>query len=359
MSTIYINGKFTIAKITGVQRVAWELHQRLIEKLKDRGVTCQLLSPSKQIKKFKLRTLWANLWEQIVLPIRAGKYPLINLCNTAPILSIRKQFVLVHDAAVFDVPENYSRGYRTFAKFILQCIRIRTDALGTVSQFSQARIGNAFKIMKESIPVFHNGANHINSSPIDESILDRLGLRSAPYVLAVGSLQPGKNFKNLLLAMEHVCSGARLVVAGASDSVIFNTGIELSTGRAVAAGYVSDAQLSALYKNASVFVQASTYEGFGLPVLEAMALGAPVACSNAASLPEVCGDAALYFDPYSPSSIANRIDEIVLDRNLQNHLRTLGSQHVKNFDWDRTADLMADHICDQILHIKTYKEAKL
>lgn len=352
MKKVVINNKFVSAKLTGVQRVGFELSERLIRRLEERGVQCTTLAPPKNLRFSKLRALWATLWEQLVLPIRARHSLIINLCNTAPVLALSRQFVLVHDAAVYDMPGNYSGKYRAFSKLIMSMIKWRGDRLGTVSYFSRSRIARALHIDEGSICVFQNGANHVIAPSDDDRILDRLDLRGKPYVLAVGSLQEGKNFKSLLLAMDQVTTGVRLVIVGGGDNVVFKSGVVLPSGRTILAGYVSDVELSALYRNAAVFAQPSVYEGFGLPALEAMALGAPIVCSNTASLPEVCGDAALYFNPFSPAEIAGCIDRVVSDNFLQIELKARGSEQVKKFNWDKSSEALADFICNEMLGLQ-------
>ena len=354
MAKVVLNGKFSVARLTGVQRVGWELKDRLIREFERRGVECVFLAPSHKIAASRRRALLAGLWEQFALPFLAGRAPIINLCNTASLVTLRRQFVLVHDAAIYDMPDNYSRKYRFFSKSILRLIKLRGDALGTVSTFSRSRICAALNIPEFKISVFKNGANHADKAGQDDAVIDRLDLNEKPYVLAVGSLQPGKNFTNLLYAMEKVSSNVTLVIVGGGDSVVFGTGVALPTSRYVQAGYVSDQELRALYANAVAFIQASTYEGFGLPALEAMTYGTPVICSTAASLPEVCGDAAVYFDPLSPAHIAEKIDLVVGDKELRSRMKQLGEARARHFDWDVTAGELADYVCTRILGLKSH-----
>jgi glycosyltransferase involved in cell wall biosynthesis len=351
---IYLNGKFSVAKLTGVQRVGWELKDRLVREFDRRGVDCIFLAPSPKAATSRFRALLAGLWEQCSLPLLAGSAPIVNLCNTAPLFAFRRQFVLVHDAAVYDMPINYSRKYRLVARAILNIIRLRRDMLGTVSAFSRSRICAALNVPESRISIYHNGGNHAARIGRDDTVIDRLGLSTKPYILAVGSLQPGKNFKNLLLAMEKISTDVILVIVGGGDSVVFGTGVALPNDCYVQAGYVSDQELHALYANAVAFVQASTYEGFGLPVLEAMVYGAPVICSTAASLPEVCGDAAVYFDPLSPAQIAEKIDLVVGDEDLRSRMKQMGKMRARNFDWDATACDIADDICTRMLGLNSH-----
>ncbi|WP_233250104.1 MULTISPECIES: glycosyltransferase family 1 protein [unclassified Limnohabitans] len=171
----------------------------------------------------------------------------------------------------------------------------------------------------------------------DDKVFSKLNIQPKKYVLAVGSLQPGKNFHNLLKAMEYVDSDTYLVIAGGKDGLVFASGIELSGNRYVHAGYVTDEELAALYQGALCFIQPSVYEGFGLPAAEAMALGTPIVSSNAASLPEVCGSAAVYFDPLDPKAIAEAINLVIKNENLRKELIEQSVVQTEYFDWDLAA----------------------
>jgi len=126
-----------------------------------------------------------------------------------------------------------------------------------------------------------------------------------------------------------------VVIAGGSNPRVHAaTGALPESVRHV--GYISDGELRALYEGAAGFVHPAYYEGFGIPPLEAMTLGCPVIVSNAASLPEVCGDAALYFDPFSEGDIADKIQTFMQDEALQTRLRAAGCAQAERFSWART-----------------------
>jgi glycosyltransferase involved in cell wall biosynthesis len=162
-----------------------------------------------------------------------------------------------------------------------------------------------------------------------------------PYVLAVGTLEPRKNLERLIAAWASMGDDAR------GDHVLALVGPRgwdaapiLDAARAAGArllGHVSDEQLRALYAGCACFAYPSLYEGFGLPILEAMAAGAPVVTSNLSSLPEVAGDAALLVDPRDPRAIANAIGRVLGDPALADDLRARGRDRAREFSWDRTA----------------------
>lgn len=341
---LYINGKFESTRLTGVQRVGVELAYRLQTELRQRHVKCVFVRPPKWIGKSKFRPLLAFLWEQLVLSFKARDGMLVNLCNTAPILSWGRQVVVLHDAAVVDVPENYSKFYAGSAKFQMWCFFLRRDYIFTVSDFSRLRLQAAFRGVISDNAIVKEGCNHVLSLESDDAILDHLKISKDKYFLAVGSQQAGKNFGNLLRAIELLSSPIPLVVVGGGDSIVFCSGVQLTSSKYIHAGYVTDKELKSLYTNALVFIQSSTYEGFGLPVLEAMALGTAVVCSEAASLPEVCGPAARYFDPYSPEQMAAVLQEVVNDELSRTRMVFNGLARAKNFDWDVSARDFANKI---------------
>lgn len=166
---------------------------------------------------------------------------------------------------------------------------------------------------------------------------------SMPYFLWVGDMRPYKNLQRVLDAFAAMRSrGFSLVVAGRLDPR-YLPAVRKATARlgitdvVLLAGYVPDAELASLYRHATGLVFASLYEGFGLPPLEAMATGCPVIVSRAASLPEVCGDAALYVEPTDVSSIAAAMQNLAGSSALQEELRSAGLERAQLFSWERTA----------------------
>jgi glycosyltransferase involved in cell wall biosynthesis len=167
----------------------------------------------------------------------------------------------------------------------------------------------------------------------------------ARYVLCVGSLEPRKNLRRLLDAWRRLpqsLSDTGLVLAGAEHAVFRQAGLDELPPGVRLAGYVPDADLPTLYSGATAFVYPSLYEGFGLTILEAMACGTPVICSNATALPEVAGDAAITVDPLDAEAIAAAIERLVGDEALLARYRAMGLERAKQFSWDRTAAATAD-----------------
>jgi len=213
----------------------------------------------------------------------------------------------------------------------------RVLRLITVSEFSKAEL-LSYKIGTcEKMSVIHNGINaqafgdHNRKIPVE----------SEKYVLSVGSRDPRKNVPRLLEAWQTIPSGlkrgVKLVIAGGGGSGFAREVLGDVSRDVIFLGYVAEQDLASLYARATIFVYPSTYEGFGFPPLEAMACKTPVIVSNAASLPEICGDAALYCDPFDIESIAEKIIQLLDDRSLQEQLCQKGIERVKEFTWQKAA----------------------
>jgi alpha-1,3-rhamnosyl/mannosyltransferase len=180
------------------------------------------------------------------------------------------------------------------------------------------------------------------SGPAIEPVLERLGVER-PYVLVTGTLEPRKNLPRLIGAFsgmsEKARAGRRLVIVGAEGWALRETEAAIGGSSAVQAlGYVSDGDLAALYRGADLFCFPSLYEGFGLPVLEAMATGTPVIASSAPSMTEIAGDAALYFDPRDIGGIRATLEQVLSDSGVLSRLSERGLAQASQFSWRRTAE---------------------
>lgn len=168
----------------------------------------------------------------------------------------------------------------------------------------------------------------------------------AQYLLFVGTLEPRKNLNRMLMAFREVIDKGKpklqLVIAGKKGWLyksIFDTVRELNLeDRVLFTDFISDKQLLTLYRNAIALVYSSVYEGFGFPLLEAMACGTPVITSNTSSLPEVAGDAAILVNPYAVDEITEAIERLLNNRKLQEELRRKGFERIKKFSWRKCAE---------------------
>ena len=356
MNRLFINGKFTAQRVTGVQRLAFGLIQAVDRALathqsSDQWILmCPVGATPPPLQRISVqicgpRGLGLHFWEQLVLPWASRSGRLLNLSGPAPLLK-RGQVCMVPDAAVFDQPGAYTKAFAAWYRFLFRRLAASAALLLTISRFSQSRLAQWLGVSPERLKVVPCAATHMQSIAQDDTVLQRLALAGVPYVLAVGSANPTKNLPALIQAFGRLPHpDLRLVLVGGANGAVFaNETAPREDARILRTGPISDGQLKSLYAHAVAFVFPSLYEGFGLPPLEAMSLRCPVVASNAASIPEVCGDAAVYFDPASVTDMASAIARVVDDADLRADLRQRGAERFATFTWDAAAQLLMQHL---------------
>lgn len=348
---IFINGRFLAQSVTGVQRYAREVVLALDDLLaageidRDRyafvivsPVGASGLPGLKHIAIRSMGPLRGQAWEQFVLPAISRKGWLLSLCNVGPLFKHR-HIVTVHDASVFAYPEAYSFGFRAWYQFALPALGKTAAKILTDSHFSESELIKYCGMSPDKIVVAPLGVDHMSRLRPDYNVFKKHRLGERPYILAASSLSPHKNFMRLAQAFNLLRDvNVDIVVAGGANPKVFsNSHFSSNQENVHYLGYVSDEELRALYERAHCFVYPSLYEGFGLPPLEAMVCGCPVIVSDAASLKEVCGAAALYCDPMSHKDIADKIGLLLADANLREKLRETGRMWATRFRWADTA----------------------
>jgi glycosyltransferase involved in cell wall biosynthesis len=257
------------------------------------------------------------------------------------VLAGRRQVVVIHDAGVFDTPESYSLRFRTWYKMLQHGLARSGARIVTVSAFSRARIAARLGLDPDRIAVMHEGADHILRAPADTTILTRHGLFAGRFAVVVGNRVAHKN----LGALQGVASvlarrGIGLAMAGGRAPGVYQApGEDRMAGRDL--GRVSDAALRALYENAVCLLFPSRYEGFGLPPVEAMACGAPVAASRRAALAETAGPAAV-IDPDDIEGMTTTVAGLLGDDEARRRLSAEGVAWAARFDWDAAAGTHAE-----------------
>ncbi|MFM2416734.1 MAG: hypothetical protein RL385_1457, partial [Pseudomonadota bacterium] len=273
---IYINGRFLSQRLTGVQRYAREVLEALDHLLAEEppsGEHWEVLAPY-DAKLPSLRAIKARLvgpfrghaWEQLSLPLAARDGLLWSFGPTGPVLT-RRQVVTFHDAAVYRVPEGFSRAFRGLYRLMMPALARQCRHIMTVSHFSRDELIRVLGIPLDRITISGEGHEHVFSISSDAGVIEKHKLSDKPFVLAVSSLAPYKNFSLVLRAVELLAADQfEVVVAGGSNSHIFSRGEKSEADRGTKfVGYVSDEELRALYERASLFIFPSRYEGFGLP----------------------------------------------------------------------------------------------
>ena len=258
------------------------------------------------------------VWYPVGLPRRARGADLVH-CTTfrGPVRASTPVVVTVHDLAILRAPDAFPAWHRLYGKAGLRRVLHGADAIVAVSQFTKRETETLLGVSSERIRVVPNGVDDVFAAagPADDG----------DYVLAVGTLEPRKN---LARAVEGArLAGVELRVVGARGW----GGVEVPGW----VGEIPDARLAELYRGARCVVYVSLYEGFGLPVLEAMACGTPVVTSTGTAMEEIAGGAAVLVDSLDPSAIAQGIGEAEARRD---ELVALGRERARQFTWERAAD---------------------
>ena len=274
-----------------------------------------------------------DAWEQLDLPWLARGKLLVNLCNMAPLLS-RGGIAVIHDAHVFLMPESHTASYAAWYRFALPRVAAAADRVLTVSEFSRRSLAAWGVAPAERITVVPNGGDHFLSVEADASTLARFGLRPHGYVLALANAQKHKNVRVLMEAFRRPeLAGLKLVLVGPDGAAAFAAQGAPPPANAVFAGMTSDPQLRTLYEYAVCLAFPSLLEGSGLPPLEAMSLGCPVAAAPCGALPETCGVAAAYVDPCDAPAWAAAIRRFADDGDFRGRHVDLGRTHAAARLW--------------------------
>ncbi|WP_187278567.1 glycosyltransferase family 1 protein [Methylobacterium sp. WL64] len=348
LKSLGVNGRFLAQSTTGVQRYALNVARSIGAVSSQAGGAVSIIAPpstkNPDIEGLKFEVLGKNsghIWEQFDLP-HYYRGPLLNFCNTAPAVK-SNQIVCIHDANVFLAPESYSLRFRAFYKIIQPILARRATKITTVSKFSARQISAALSVKECDIAVLPNGYEHVlswNSALSDKArsaIDSNSDLRSKHFILVLGSRAKHKNIQLAIdLSAELSKLNLNLIIAG-GQSKIFKEEYMKGADNIFNLGYVTDHDLAYLFERALCLVFPSMTEGFGLPVLEAMALGCPVISTDRASLPELCGDAALLASPVRPLEWIKHLQDIVASASLREDLIGRGRERAALFSWNKTA----------------------
>lgn len=293
-----------------------------------------------------------RLWTQIALPFDLFfHWPRPKVFFTpshyAPRFSPVPSAISIMDLSFIHFPELFKKSdlYQlvNWTKYSLK----KASVVFSISRASKNDIIEVYKVPENKLVVTYPGVKPISNFTRSASSGQAFQISNrnmGHYILFVGTLQPRKNITRLVEAFSKIKPNhpdLKLVIVGKKGwqyGEILESPKKFAVSKSVEfLDFVKDEELGRFYKNALCFVLPSLYEGFGLPVLEAMKYGCPVLISNVSSLPEAGGDAALYFDPQSPDDIAEKLEKVISNPKLRQEMKKKGFEQVKKFSWEKTA----------------------
>ena len=334
-------GRYTRNLIEGIGRVDQENQYEIL--LSDRSHPVSQW-PNIRYRYFGFSNFKQRYWEQIA-PLSVGQYDLLHFPYDSCIAVKRGKFIAtIHDVIplLFPNGRNPWPGKGWFRRMMIPRPFEKIDHVLTVSECSKRDIMEKLGVPENQISVIYQGVerDRFFPKPISPSREDNKN----PYIFCVAGNGHTKNAVTLILAYsrlnQNIRNAHQLVLAGNImkqknlHSLIQQLGLDKQIQFT---GVVSDERLVDMYQNASVFVFPTLYEGFGFPVLEAMACGCPVITSNTSSLPEVVGEAGVLVDPLDVGAMSNSIERVLTEPDLAERLRNAGIQRAKQFSWDQTA----------------------
>lgn len=358
MKPLFVNGRFLSQPVSGMQRYGRCLLAALDRQRADAGFQRKvvLLVPQNAANDLRFASievrqtgkLLGHAWEQLELPQASHSGTLLSLTGIGPLLH-RDHVLVLHDAAIFANPHQFTWAYRALHRTLRPQLARRAGRLITVSPFSRHELAHHLAVPPERFVVVPNGSDHLLEVRPDPSIFAQSVLERGRYVLIVGNRSANKQIAVAEAAFERAgLAGYQLVhVGGAIPHVLASAG----PGRrgTLELGRVDDEVLAALYLHAHALIFPSRYEGFGIPPLEAMSLGCPVVASRAGAVPEVLGSAALYADPGDIEGFARGLRELE-EPKLRERMVCSGRARAREFSWRASADQLAaivDPVCER------------
>ncbi len=323
-------------------------------------VNKELIEQLPWLSRFSLEILEAPIYslaEQLQLPAAIGRSDLFwSPHYNIPLLKIRarKRLVTIHDVNHLVFKKTLSMAQRIYAHAVMRQAVQRSAHIITVSEFSKIELCKYVRAPEHKITAIHNGLDTKRFTAEDDGRSAEIKKRyrlPEKYFLFVGNVKPHKNLAGLIRAYRIAGDPLKeypLLVVGKREGFLQADSesqqlIEQFAlhGEIRFLDFIVDEDLPALYRLATATIFPSLYEGFGFPAIEAMSAGSPLAVSHASSLPEVCGDAALYFDPHQPEDIARVLVQLTTHPQLLRTLKEKGKQHCQKFCWEKCA---AEHL---------------
>lgn len=334
---------------TGVEHYAKKLIQHLA-KLDDKNQYRLYLRSQPQDwflklpKNFEIKIIpFPLFWTQIRISLEMMFNPVDVLfipASALPIIHPKNSVVTIHDLAWKFYPETFTWFTRWFLNWSTGFAVRKASKIIAVSEATKNDLLKFYKVSERKISVVYHGYDIESVSNIESKIQ-----LPNKYVLFLSTLQPRKNLEGLIeafkqLKLDHPEVPHKLVVVGKPGWKYESILKKINENRNFVEylNYVSDADYRTVLQKAELLVQPAFYEGFGIQALDALVFGVPLACSNVSSLPEVAGDAAIYFNPHDIQDMKNAIYSVLSNKELSETLKTKGAERVKNFGWEKCAE---------------------
>ena len=353
--------EFVAGQMTGIGRYLWHFlqyatsskgpHEYVLFCNQETDVSFDL----PKLKKVIITENITPIWDQVLLPLKMAREKIdvfLTPYFKAPFFLPSKMVLIINDLIPLFFPEEHRLFRRLYFRFMCVIAARRAKRIITISENSRDDIVKFFKLSADKIMIVHLGLEErFKPSDIKTEEIRRKYALPQKFILYVGNLSPHKNVQGLIKSYAALPSNMRekyKLVMGASRSDKYFSHIEKVIREmeliqdVVFTGFIEHKDLPTVYNMGSLFAFPSFYEGFGLPPLEAMASGSPVVSSSTSSMPEVLGDAALFFNPYHVKEMSSAIRQMLEDENLRNKFRQKGLERAKFFTFEKMANRILD-----------------
>ncbi|MEM9776293.1 MAG: glycosyltransferase family 1 protein [Chloroflexota bacterium] len=311
--------------------------------------------PSIQHKPAPIDEKWLyRIWYRLRLPLPVQTFTgRLNLFHSPdfvlpPLARQIPSLLTVHDLSFLHYPHTFTPALVNYLNSVVPWSVRRATHILADSEATKTDLVELWKTPAEKITVLYSGVHSRFAPVVDSSKIQAMRqkykLSEAPIILSVGTVQPRKNYQMLIQAFARIADKFehKLIITGGKgwlvDDILAEVEAQNLTGRVIFTGFIADEDLSTLYSAADVLAFPSLYEGFGLPILEAMACGTPVINSDASCLPEVAGSATVQLPPENVDRWATELANLLSDKALHDQLRTAGFEQARRFTWQKSAE---------------------
>lgn len=351
---LIIDGRIINHNLTGIGRYTYELVKGLMLKkdvcikllTNNKKETEKLFDQNEKLAFISIKSKFLSPLEIIEIPLKINKYKkeyiyfTPSFCSN-PFIKL-KSFMTIHDINHIALPQYYSKFHQLYYNFIVKPSALKCNNIFTVSKFSKNEIYKWLNCQEDKIIVTYNGIDEKFKIINDIKIFTKVKLKyrlPEKFILYIGNLKLHKNVSTIIRAIKNVKKGFKLVINGQPNQellkIIINNGIR---DRIEFVGYIDEEDLPVIYNLAEAFVFISLYEGFGLPVIEAMACGCPTIISNLGALPEIANKASIIIDAEDYNILSREINNLIENKEIKEELINKGLINAERFNWGEMID---------------------